>query len=360
MFAKNMLLILVLSVLASVSSGKHFELKSLPQAKSPMYDLSEVSGKMAYYDYVRNILGPKMQALAPQKRLDNEKELVAGNGVSVKLSANNYNVHINFPNAPTGGRSYGWTAGEVGDWSDAMYLDRLSEIVQSRNDRDLAVFFELVIKMVGASDANDLELLDIPSQMVANNFLAIYTAEAYRAMVPDGHKNWDDALLQVTLLGAFHGGQKDLSKFYLGEFTDRSRKQNSGVYAKYKPGPTADKAPYKRAELRDYWQFSADPNSKRSGVNITRLDFEKMGEAITRYERYVAKNPRLERIFTQIGDDRKTGQKNVIRAISKFFTTGQSKDPSRIPVLAQEISAFLMEVHADAEKITAWQERQRN
>lgn len=336
-----------------VVSAKSFELPVLPQAKKPTYDINDVSEKMSYYEFVRSTLGPKMQKMADLRHLDNEAELTAGRGVSVRLSQNNYNVHVNFPNAAVGGRSYGWTLGQIGDWSDAMYLDRLSEVTEKESERDLFAFYELIIQMVGACNASGIDALAVETQHVAANFLAIYTAEAYRAMVPDAHKNWDDALMEVTLLSAFHSGQNKLMKFYLGRFSDESKKQNSGVYAKYKPGPLYDKARSKNAELRDYWQFSANPESKQSGINITRVDFEKMGEAITKYERRIARNQNLDKIFAVVGGDRD----NVIKAISQFFSQGRSKDLSKIDQLAEDVAQFLMDVHADADKITDWEKR---
>lgn len=342
---------LLLSLFISVTAfGKSFELKDLKQAKNPTFVLNKFANRMSYYTFIRTIVGPKMQqeASSSGRRMSNEAALYAGQGVSVKLSESNYNVHINFPNAAVGGRSYGWTRGKVGDWSDAMYLDSLEEDLSRSSDKNTGDFYRILVAMLGASNASQIDTLDLSSQLVATNFLAIYTAEAYRAMVPDPHMNWDDALLQVTLLGAFHSGQRTLTKYYVGQFSDQSRKQDSGVYNRGAPGPKFSEARKKKAQLRDYWQFSANPDSKQSGINITRNDFEKMGAAITAYEKFVVKNPKLDEIFAIVGGDKR----NVIKAIADFFTEGKSRNTDVIEKLANDVADLMMDIKAHAEDIT--------
>ncbi len=168
-------------------------------------------------------------------------------------------------------------------------------------------------------------------------------------MVPKGIKNWDDALCQVTMLGAYHGGQSKFTLFYEGKFTNRTKRQAAGVYTPVGPGPTANSAPEKPATLDDYWQFSKDPNSKRSGINETRLDFERMGRAITKYEASLSSQT-LAQVQATVGKS-----DNVIETTSKFFTTGQSKDLSIINDFAKAVAAFLLEVRSNADKITAWE-----
>jgi hypothetical protein len=331
--------------------AKDFNLESLKQASRPTFDLAESAGKMSYYKLMQQSIYPKMSEAAESAKpgSTNESELQRGNGVSVKLSENNFNIHINFPLAPTGGRSYGWTGGQVGDWSDKMYLDNLAKVTKSGDKRDLARFYEVIVKTLGACDAGELETLKRQSQRVATNFIAIYTAEEYRSMVPvEPHRNWDDALLETTLLGAFHGGQSDFAKFYLGKFTDTSKVQASGVYAKTKPGPTYDSASSKHAEMNDYWQFSADPASIQSGINVTRKDFELLGKAITRFES-VHQNPNLLKLQRIIGRD-----DNVIKGISKFFTANKSKNVGQIDELATLVSNLMIDIYDDADQIGSW------
>lgn len=352
----TMTLSLTLALTLSLNvSAKDFVLNSLEHSKSPTFILEDFKNQKSYHDFIIQDLAPQMKEIAGTRTNSNETELSKGNGVSVKLNEENFNVHINFPDAAVGGRSYGWTNGKVGDWSDAMYLDKLNEVVQSGDRADIEQFFQVIVNMLGACDAEQLENLQPETQRVAANFLAIYSAEAYRATVPDAHMNWDDALLEVTLLGAFHGGQSQMTKFYLGEFTDTAKKQGSGVYAKTKPGPLAEEAADKQAELRDYWQFSANPTSKQSGINITRGDFEKMGEFITEYERSVQHNKALDKIFKIVGGDKK----NVIKAISKYFTANEAQDVENVEKLSQAVSSLMLDIYDHAEEITEWIQSQK-
>lgn len=345
---------LILSTAPTLYS-KDFALPVLPQKSSPTFDMSRSDqSPISYYDLVHQSIAPKMQSISDKATFNNEKVLKEGGGVSVRLSENNYNVHINFPNQATGGRSYGWTSGEIGDWSDAMYLDNLISALSSKDSNDIKRFYELVVTTLGSSQINSpnlsIEHLKRPTQRVLSNFLAIYTAEQYRSIVPQPHFNWDDALLQTTLLGSFHAGQTTLTKYYLGTFTNKSRKQNSGVYDNFNraPGPTAHLSPVKAAEMRDYWQFSSNPESKQSGINITRFDFELMGKSITSYESDKG-NSNLKKIQQIVGGD----SRNVIKSISKHFSRGQSKT-SQTSELATLVGQFMIDVYQDANAITNW------
>jgi hypothetical protein len=331
--------------------GTDFTLPKLPRPEDRILDLKTLAGKSSFYDIMRSWLTPTLEKFAPQAKGPdtNQAELKAGHGVTVKLSQFNFNIHVNFPAKSVGGRSYGWTRGEVGDWSDATYLDHLAQAVKVDDVEEVAKFYMLLIRMLGACSAEDeessIETLANPTQRVATNFLAIYTAEEYRAMVPEQpHHGWDDALVQVTLLGAFHSGQSTLTKYYLGAFSNKSKKQGPGVYK----GPEADRAATKDAELNDYWQFSANPQSNQSGINETRGDFVQMGVKITKYAKANGTEP-LADIEAVVGES-----DNVIQAVSQYFSNGRSNDISKIGTLANDVANFLTNIRQDADKITAW------
>ena len=336
---------------AGIAAGTDFTLPKLPQPEDRTFDLKTVAGQRSYYDFMRSQLGPTIEKFAPQAKgpATNKSELKAGHGVTLKLSQFNFNIHVNYPAKSLGGRSYGWTRGEVGDWSDETYLDHLAAALKVDDAEEVAKFYKLLIRMLGACNAehkeSSIETLANPTQRVATNFLAIYTAEEYRAMVPEQpHRGWDDALFQVTLLGAFHSGQATLTKYYLGKFSNKSKKQGPGVYK----GPNADGAAAKDAELNDYWQFSAKPESRRSGINETRGDFVEMGREITKYAKSTGSKA-VANMEAVVGKS-----DNVIQAVSQYFTEGRSKDISKIDNLANDVADFMTNIRADADKITAW------
>jgi len=334
--------------LTAAAVAKDLSLPILPRFNN-FYDLNSYSGKSSYYDFMKSTIEPKIADIAKDATQDNVGALKAGKGVAVKLGDHNYNIHVNFPLDAQGGRSYGWTSGQVGDWSDLKYLQHLAQVVLGNNPPDLSTFYQTIVRILGACDPQGIENLIPATQRVATNFTAIYTAEEYRAMVPKGIKNWDDALFQVTMLGAFHGGQSKFTMFYEGKFTVQTKRQAAGVYTPFGPGPTAKDASDKPASMDDYWQFSRDPDSHRSGVNETRGDFEKMGHAITKYEASI-QSQALAQVQAVIGKS-----DNVIETISKFFTTGQSKDVSKIDGLAKAVSALMLEARGNADEITTWQ-----
>ena len=361
MSRKTLILITLFTrvVMAAVNADD-FQLAKLPSF-AHNFDLTKASdsGKNTFYKFIHETLAPEMESLAPSAgKVANQQALEQGLGVAVRLDDNNYNIHENFPKSAQGGRSYGWTSGQVGDWTDKMYLDNLALVIAEKDKNDLKNFYQTIIQFLGACDAHGLAALTnnydpktstgVPTQRVATNFLAIYTAEEYRAI--QGTKNWDDAILEATLLGAFHGGQTTFTKFYRGTFTTRSKVQETGNYyglpSKDRNGkviPTVAKD----ATMDDYWQISK--TSTRSGIHLTARDYGKMGTTITKYERTKAHNKTLSLIQSIVGSG-----PNVIHSISTYFTEGKA-DPSKTNTLAVAVAQFLDQVNTDANVITAWE-----
>ena len=357
----TLILFAILSaVLVRSVHGDDFALPNLPSFEH-RFDLTQTSdsGKTTFYKFIHKTLAPEMESLAPSAgKVPNQQALEQGLGVAVKLDDSNFNIHENFPKSAQGGRSYGWTSGQVGDWTDKMYLDNLALVIAEKDKNDLKNFYQTIIQLLGACDAHGLAALTndydpkaktgVPTQRVATNFLAIYTAEEYRAI--QGTKNWDDAILEVTLLGAFHGGQTTFTKFYRGKFTTQSNVQETGNYyglaSRDKNGKTIPTVA-KDSTMDDYWQISK--TSTRSGIHLTAGDYGKMGIAITKYERTKAHNNTLSSIQSIVGSG-----PNVIQSISKYFTEGKA-DPTKTNTLAAEVAEFLDQVNADANVITAWE-----
>ena len=158
---------------------------------------------------------------------------------------------------------------------------------------------------------------------------------------------WDAALLEVTLLSALHGGQKNVMVMYNSELTEKTLPQSSGCVAK---SPNQ-----KPAAMSDYWQFSSstDPaNCNRSGINVTRKDFRALGLLVSNFERQnhadlVAK---IESHFANV----KTGG-NLFAELTDFlinYKTAKKLDP-KSQELAQDFTQFLMQVRQDANSISS-------
>ncbi len=343
------ILLSTFALAATTAQARDFMLEELPESEN-RFSLPRACGGETYYTFMQDVLGPRMLEVAENlSGTPNEEALRNGEGIAVKLDANNHNFHVNFPNDPQGGRSYGWTEGQIGDWSDRMYLDFLSEVVAGEED-NLENFYEVVIRMLGNCSTAGLSDLSHEAQRVATNFLAIYTAEEYRRIVDTG-LSWDDALLQVTLVAAVHGGQETHTMFYAGELTNQVPDQSTCGYFRDREGLRT-----RAARLNDYWQFGRKASAQfeargrctgSSGINITRRDFEAMGRLITAYERDVKESANLQAVESIVGSS-----PNFIKAVAKYFTTGKAraKDTNR---LATKLAALMIEVREDAAEITA-------
>src|SRR5215831_3746332 len=328
---------LFVSFVAVSAIAADFTLPMLPKFDTE-FKLSDHTGK-TFYDFMKSDLKDKINGKRQSAASDDL--LKKGEGVSVSLNNRNYNIHVNFYNDPKSGRSYGWTDGLVGDWSDRAILDNTAAITKSLNDQQLKDFYATLVQMVGNCDAKRLSELSGMAERVAANFLAIYSAEEYRATL--GTRNWDDALFETVMLGAFHAGQNTLTKFYMGKFSTRSYEQAPGIYDA-QGAPALKSGTAKAAQLNDYWQFSANPDSRRSGINLTRPDFEKVGTVITSYESNNSDLKAIEAIVKGPG-------KNVFKDITQYFANDKAK-ASDADNLAGRVASFLVQVRKDAEKIT--------
>jgi hypothetical protein len=323
-------------------------LSQIPGSENvPMFDLGKYPAT-AYYAFVQDDLTPEMKRVAvPQGKHDYEGDLKNGKGVGVTLDTNNANFHVDFPVAKQDGRSYGWTTGlPIGDWSDKLYLDNLANIIpgSASNDAELGGFYQSLIQILGECNTSGLKSLKSLTQLQASNFLAIYTAEQYRRFM--GTKDWDDAILEVTMLGAFHGGQDKFTLYYNGNFVSQTYVQDEGVYqtGKSADGKTVQTKP---ASMDDYWQFSRDQEA--SGIHETAKDYILMGTKITAYE-LAQNNPALSDMRALV-DPAGTNQ-SIFNAISQWFVNNEAV-PAKVDQLAKDVSEFLVHVRKDAPAITS-------
>src|SRR5947208_14488129 len=98
-----------------------------------------------------------MESLAPRAgKVPNQQALEQGLGVAVRLDDNNYNIHENFQKSAQGGRSNGWTSGQVGDWTDKMYLDNLALVLAEKDKDDLKNLYQPIIQLLPACDTHQL------------------------------------------------------------------------------------------------------------------------------------------------------------------------------------------------------------
>jgi hypothetical protein len=286
--------------------------------------------------------------------------LASCGGATIKFADNNYAYNIHYGTGKERkdnrtGRSFG--AGptrKADDASDAAYLTALEKYVRSAGD-NLNAFFSTLMRSLVNSDNTGFDTIEDEGQTVLTDFLAVFTAEQTRNLM-DGKvwPHWDAALLEVTLLSAFHAGQDEIKMFYKnaanGEmyFTKVTFEQVNGCAA-------ADtERVSKQAGLIDYWQFSLSTNPehcRRSGINITRDAFRRLGSDITMY--FADEHPEvLEKVMAAMGHNRST--LNIFYELSKFLINDYR--PARLGRTGRNLVAamteFLEVLRADAKKIT--------
>jgi len=278
--------------------------------------------------------------------------LVSGGGVAVQFDQNNISYNVNYGTGEyekdeMTGRSYGEAPKRLAlDASDKHYLQMLENYVRA-DQQNIGQFYKTILQVLLNSDASGFPRISLAGQAVATDFLAVYIAEQDRHLMADLKSHpWDEALLEVTLLSAFHSGQETVMVMYGGELTGTTLQQAHGC--------STEERKEKDASMIDYWQFStsSDPaNCRRSGINITRKDFRALGAMITEFQRQ--KNPSLiSRIERRLGLRQQS--QNLFADLSRFLIndkTPQQLDRETLK-LADDFTTLLLEVRDQAEETT--------
>ncbi|MEK6628804.1 MAG: hypothetical protein AABY53_09270 [Bdellovibrionota bacterium] len=328
------------------ASGGEQELKALADT------LSRKPGLISFYDLPEAIADAGNSS--GRFDLSTFLALVSGGGVAVKVNADNIAYNVNYgtgenENDERTGRSFGEAPGRLAlDASDKHYLTILESYVRSEG-ANTEHFYKSLLDILLNNDVSRYVKISKAGQAVATDFLAVYTAEQDRHLMVDlKSHHWDEALLEVTLLSAFHAGQKNVMIMFDGELTDTTVKQA--------PGCDAGENITQKASMVDYWQFSSstDPaNCNRSGINVTRKDFRALGAAITAYQREnnAVLVEKVERHFRQSKES-----SNLFADLSKFLinkNTPERLDKETLK-LAEDFAAFLMAVKKDANKVSSY------
>lgn len=284
--------------------------------------------------------------------------LASCGGAVIKLYDDNYAYNIHYgtgqnPKDDRTGRSFGaGPSRNAGDASDKDYLTDLETFTRG-GDKTTGEFYKTLLLSLLNTDTSNYAKISEFGQTLLTDFLAVYTAEQDRNLM-DGRitLHWDAALLEVTLLSAFHSGQKDLQLMFYDPNQDQTIFTNT-VYNQAPGGELRNKK--RKASLIDYWQFSSSTNPEhknRSGINLTKDQFRALAAAITAYEE--ENNPELlANIRAHLKGVRPSD--NIFKDLSMFLINPRT--PKRLggptsKELAESFTAFLMQVQKDADKIT--------
>ena len=303
----------------------------------------------SFLSFMKEVMYPRLTESASKNGDWSHFEGVKkGFGVELRLTENITTYHIKYKahweeKAERSGRSYAgvdhkpWNkkVEYVADASYKHYLNTLEKLF--RNQEEVEPFLNAILMILTNCDSSYLESLSAKSKQVAADFMAVYVAEQYRHLISGKGKklgprhNWDDAHLQVTLLAPFHAGQQQKSMFYKGRFTNKVYHQKYNDLCIYQqPWLEIPENHHVRSmNLTDYWQFNKECD--RSGVNLTRRDFQKLGRFITPFlfnEMNYEDTQELQKIF------KRKYIRNYISSISKLFINNKAprvfKEPQQM------------------------------
>lgn len=321
---------------------------------SALADSLNAQGKITFYDL------PAKIKTGDRYGLTTYFALVSGGGVGVKFSDEVLAYNVNYGTGKVDkdemtGRSFGaaGTYHKAFDASDAAYLKSLEKIARPAipdNGKEIINFSRAILDIITKSDGSSLSKLSNEGKAVASDFLAVYIAEQDRHLMANlKSHHWDSALLEVTLLAAFHAGQDKLTliveesqnKF---KFTDKVTKQ-------HKVTDTNPDLTLRDAGMIDYWQFSSNPeNAGRSGINITRQSFQKLESAITKFEK--ANHPELVAAIEKIIGKSSFNTFDLVSDFLINFNT-QAAVKANASTLTDAYVKFLEQVRKDAKLITS-------
>lgn len=363
------LFVSVFLIFQTTSEGRVYKNVRVGEYKTT-FDMADCDGK-TFLSFMINQIYPAMveesKNMTSGKHIDGVK---TGEGLEIRLTQDVTTYHVKFKphwekNAERSGRSFSAVGKDqkrpyyVADASYKHYLSSLQEVYE-KDPEDLQDFYEAILGVVASCDASAFSKLNSKTKEVAADFVAVYIAEQYRHLISGkGEKlgrshNWDDALLQVTLLGSFHAGQQNPGMFYEGRYTSQVyhqllRDSDGEKYCLYKQyrHPKRDETEKRDFQFIDYWQFNK--KCDRSGVNITRRDFEKMGSGITTW----AKSNQRE-LTRELETTLDASGRNIYDSIASFFISNSAPNDlgERADDVVDTIVEFLMQIRNEADTIT--------
>lgn len=330
---------------------------------SAVIDLNEYKGQ-PFFEVMRDVIYPVINEEAANRSPGwggHLKSIKRGEGVEVVLTDDVTTYHVKYAadwedKVERSGRSFGALGeGRLKQYiADASYKHYLRTLEAALKDGDQTVrdFYSAILLIITNSDPSGINKLNSEAKQVASDFVAIYIAEQYRRLTATkgqylgrSHR-WDDALTQVTFLAAFHSGQDKMELFYEGEFTDRVYHQDACLYKARGQEEKRANTRKRRARLYDYWQFTVRSECPgRSGVNLTRRDFEKLGRALTKHL-----NSSHESLATEL--DLHSGYgRNFVKALTGELLEGSFEYES--VGFVEHIVEVLMTLRADANLISS-------
>ena len=200
----------VLRSIKGKSNEKIDRLRELGNAlEGEMVNLHTLPGKLGKFSFVQD-----------RYKLSTFIGLASCGGSTLKLADDNYAYNIHYGTGDRSkdkqtGRSFG--ASRIFDATDASYSHYLGtlESYATKNPANVKHFVRTIMETLTNSNTRGYEQVNDFGDAVLTDFFAIWTAEQTRNLMDNYVElHWDAALLQVTLLSAFHSGQDEIKLFY--------------------------------------------------------------------------------------------------------------------------------------------------
>lgn len=317
--------------IADALEGQTVNLNNLPQK------IKEVNSRVDIYD-LSTFIG-----------------LASGGGVKIKYATDNYALNVHYDKKEQrSGRSFGvGPTRAANDASDKEYLDDLEAYVRGSRD-NLGAFYQAMFESLLNSDPSHYSEVSPEGQTVLTDFLAVFTAEQARNLMDRRiEPHWDAALLEVTLLGAFHAGQSKVKLYWHNSATDETSFTDKTLPQARCEAPSGTP---QQARLRDYWQFSRNINDQsncgRSGINITKQEFRKLGTRITAFV-YTNHRAVFDKVKAGLGIDGPS--MNLFESLSEFLindATPKKLKASKVKAITDSWVEFLNVATENANAIT--------
>ena len=380
---------------------------SIPNLPPFMFPLNlnrpDVSGKMTFRRFIGRYFAPNAEIPVVGGPCDTSgyrpgqyaEGLTHGCGTSILLNEENSIFHVMYTGERLReGRSFGWSHGQAADWSDIMILRSLREGTRTKSeslakeDEYLRRLYTTFLEILGASQPRGLKnLRDAEAESLVTNVVAVVGADMYRgakarqllsampvksdggrppgpSSTPLAEDQLNDlalgskALLDVVLLAPFHAGQTAFFKYYRGQFSGNSVTQGVGTYSS-DPKASVELGRPKGAEITDYWQFSSAKTARWSGLTEASGDAERMGRTITAYES--THDPvthydtdQCPEKLAALKKEIPQGSRDVFWGLAEYFDSARFL-PARAERIAADFADFIVQVRADADRITAWE-----
>ena len=308
--------------------------------------------------------------------------LASCGGSSLKLADDNYAYNIHYGTGDEKkdqqtGRSFGASrVFRATDSSYSHYLTTLEEYVATDSE-NVQEFIKTIMETLTNSVTSNYEKVNDQGDGVLTDFFAIWTAEQTRNLM-DGHVklHWDAALLQVTLLSAFHAGQDKIVLFYKDPLSERvsftDKTYELAWPRKNRQSQTCDvdleSRTTKDATLKDYIgvHYRTFEHCGRSGINMSRNEWKRLSKEITRYllakttgrqkvedvRRYIKGYVNLD--LDENGREYREDDQDILREIARFLINDKTPDTIRDWRGLSKATAELLElVRIEANDITA-------